>query len=171
MRLELINTRSTILPRSQFALHHHMFRERDSNHASTDPKSIVLPLDDPGVNCRRGANRTPKALKHRFYRAARFHLRTTLRICRVTRIRTWDFLRPRQARTTKLLYYPMSLKTKKPPVREARMIYNDSILHHRSGIHSSSSRSCNDGWGWRYELCECLLFMAQIYKRFLIVTY
>jgi hypothetical protein len=49
MRLELINTRSTILPRSQFALHHHRFRERDSNHASTDPKSIVLPLDDPGI--------------------------------------------------------------------------------------------------------------------------
>ena len=78
-----------------------------SNHASTDPKSIVLPLDDPGIICRRGANRTPKALKHRFYRAARFHLRTTLRICRVTRIRTGDLLRPRQARTTKLLYYPM----------------------------------------------------------------
>ena len=49
MRLELINIRSTILPLCQFALHHHMFRERDSNHASPDPKSIVLPLDDPGM--------------------------------------------------------------------------------------------------------------------------
>ena len=49
MRLELINTRSTILPRSQFALHHHMFRERDSNHALTESKSDVLPLDDPGM--------------------------------------------------------------------------------------------------------------------------
>jgi hypothetical protein len=49
MRLELINTRSTILPRSQFALHHHMFREADSNHALTESKSDVLPLDDPGM--------------------------------------------------------------------------------------------------------------------------
>ena len=164
MRLELINTRSTILPRSQFALHHHMFRERDSNHASTDPKSIVLPLDDPGIICRRGANRTPKALKHRFYRAARFHLRTTLRTSRVTWIRTGDLLRPRQARTTKLLYYPIHIKTKSLLVREARMSYNNRILNHHSCIHSSSSRSCCDGWGWRYELCECLLFMSQIYK-------
>jgi hypothetical protein len=49
MRLELINIPATTGPRSQFALHHHMFRERDSNRASTNPKSIVLPLDDPGI--------------------------------------------------------------------------------------------------------------------------
>src|SRR5688572_19562888 len=94
MRLELINTRSTILPRSQFALHHHMFRERDSNHASTEPKSIVLPLDDPGMEpdyARRfvghvgeGRIEHPRHLSTAFTErpAWRIHLRTTLRnIC------------------------------------------------------------------------------------------
>ena len=49
MRLELINIPPTTGPLSQFALHHHVFREWDLNHTSIDPKPIVLPLDDPGI--------------------------------------------------------------------------------------------------------------------------
>lgn len=53
MRLELIIIRSTSRLLSgretEFALHHHLFQERDSNRASIDSKSNVLPLDDPGI--------------------------------------------------------------------------------------------------------------------------